>query len=603
MKKQIIYFSILILLIGILPLIFGSDLDSNIGEDISSSITLISKDSNKIVFDTDWNSANIELKEDTFLSSKSYDLDFIEEKGKYIIKPTTKSDSLKDFIYTLKSDSDIILLEEINPDFKTLSAYTYKKNPKDEWNEFRQIFDFDKECLINCSWDLSKDKKTLTLKFKQTLDGMNLAYTNVTACSTFATSNQNYKLNVSVSSTGTCMTFTGDNIILDCDGYDITYGTTYSSSRYGVYMAYGSDRNTLQNCNVKAGNTGNNNYPVYLRGDYENINNNNVTSANGGTTQNGIYMVGVIHTNITGNNVTTFTGGTDNIECYSSCSYNNYINNTLTGISNGISFHTNNNNNLIEKNNFFGIANSISIYNGASNNIVKNNKIQDGIIHFNTGTHNDNIIRDNWINTTGNRNPIVFGAALISNRNDIINNTIYISYNGRSGIQIQGTGSTNSNKDTSVINNTIYGINTGTTGIAIFPRSENTIVEGNNVTMLNTNSYGIKQFWRNYADPNHIVRFNNVYLNNTGGTCFSAIPNFQYSEMNWSGNYCETNQAETVYFEAACQNEGVEWTMENFIFNNTAKGVVRYMSGSSRLGLDDSICNGVWVYKYIREVN
>lgn len=590
MNKQLIFLLIGLLLVNI---VFAQSLGT-------SDLT---KDNDKIVFTTNWNSANIELKEDTFWFADTYDLDFIESKDGYIIKPTISSKIENNYVYTLTSDSEIVLLEEINQNFTSLVAYTYSENPDDEWNEFRQEFDFDKECLIDCSWDLSKDKKVLTLKFKQSLEGMNLYYTNLTGCTTLSSSGSQYSLNKSITSTATCMTFTGDNILLDCNGYTITYGTTLATSKYGVYFSNGADGNTLRDCNIRAGNIGNNNYPIYNLGDYETIEYNNLTSANGGTTQNGLYMVGGVGNNVTGNNITTFTGGTDNMECYSSCSYNRYVNNSLWGVSTGISSHTNGNNNLYQGNKFYGIANSISIYNGASNNLIINNRIQDGIIYFSTGTDNDNVIRDNWINTTGNRNPITFGASLTSNRNDIINNTIYISYDGRSGIQIQGTGASNSNKDTSVINNTIYGINTGTVGIAIFPRSENTLVEGNNVYMYNTGGSGIRQYWRNYADPNHIVRNNNVYINNTGGMCYGAEPNFQYIEMNWSGNYCETNQIETIYFRAGCQNNEVEWTMEDFTFNNTAKGKVRYLDGSFRMGLDDDICNGVWVYKYIKEEN
>ncbi|MFZ6036371.1 MAG: FG-GAP-like repeat-containing protein [Patescibacteria group bacterium] len=69
------------------------------------------------------------------------------------------------------------------------------------------------------------------------------AATNVTTCGVLATDGETYILQNDISSEGTCIAIAGDNIVLDLNGYTITYGTAAGTSRYGIAIpvSYAND--------------------------------------------------------------------------------------------------------------------------------------------------------------------------------------------------------------------------------------------------------------------------------------------------------------------------------------------------------------------------
>jgi parallel beta-helix repeat protein/surface protein len=75
-----------------------------------------------------------------------------------------------------------------------------------------------------------------------------------------------YTLTENITSTGTCLSVTVDNVTLDCDGYWINYSTGGAASTYGIYT-HGEDNLTIKNCKVVDGNyssSEDNRYGLYL---------------------------------------------------------------------------------------------------------------------------------------------------------------------------------------------------------------------------------------------------------------------------------------------------------------------------------------------------
>lgn len=299
----------------------------------------------------------------------------------------------------------------------------------------------------------------------------------VTSCGSLGSANSTYTITEpTLSSDGTCITITANNITLEGNNSKITYGITGNSSKFGVYVA-GANGTLIRNLTIEQGNSsGSGNYGVY----FENANNGtltNITIIQNGTGSDAIYLIGSTNITITKNNIRTGVGtealpsGTPSIGIYliSSSKYNTIQNNniTTTGVlgGDGISIASSENNisfNTIFTSNSSSLSTSHGIFlQGGNNNTIFNNNIT---------VNNDTM----------------YGFYLISSsKNNITSNIILTLKDSAIGISLDSSS-----------NNTFYGnvINTsgaGAFGISLVTNSQNNTFDSNTITTLNSTSYGI----------------------------------------------------------------------------------------------------------------
>ena len=83
--------------------------------------------------------------------------------------------------------------------------------------------------------------------------------------------NESSVLNESLNCSGTGLFINESNIVLDCDGFNITYGNSGENDKYGVYNN-GFDNVTIQNCGIIEGSSsGINKHGIYIDGDFNNV--------------------------------------------------------------------------------------------------------------------------------------------------------------------------------------------------------------------------------------------------------------------------------------------------------------------------------------------
>ncbi len=111
---------------------------------------------------------------------------------------------------------------------------------------------------------------------------------NITECRKLGLANENYTLVNDISSTGTCINITAENVTLDGDGYLITYGN--STNGYGIY-SFNKDKITIKNVSIYMKNeTRTDSSAIYL----QHSNNHNISFVNISITGNddniGVYL-------------------------------------------------------------------------------------------------------------------------------------------------------------------------------------------------------------------------------------------------------------------------------------------------------------------------
>ncbi|MEM2916102.1 MAG: right-handed parallel beta-helix repeat-containing protein, partial [Candidatus Woesearchaeota archaeon] len=105
--------------------------------------------------------------------------------------------------------------------------------------------------------------------------------------------NYSMRLVNNVVSNSSCMVFNNDSIVLDCAGYNITYGVQGGNDTYGVNIT--SRKNiVLKNCGIRKGNNthGERGYGILLINSSSATINNNTIITNGSSDNVGIYVSG-----------------------------------------------------------------------------------------------------------------------------------------------------------------------------------------------------------------------------------------------------------------------------------------------------------------------
>lgn len=130
----------------------------------------------------------------------------------------------------------------------------------------------------------------------------------VTECSNII-SRGVYNLSQNLSSAGTCLNITAQNVTLDCNGFTINYSS--SSAGYGIYTNLNNV--TIKNCIIQQTSIQSNSHAIYFNG---------VSASNGtifnnaiytrGSSSHGIYLYSGRNNNLSLNNITTtgdYSGG------------------------------------------------------------------------------------------------------------------------------------------------------------------------------------------------------------------------------------------------------------------------------------------------------
>jgi len=221
-----------------------------------------------------------------------------------------------------------------------------------------------------------------------------------------------YILNQSVDGAGSCFTISASDIILDCNGYEITGDGT------GIGIDIQADGSTVKNCII---NVGNYQYGINIDGFSNNLlTGNNVTVDF--SSEYGIQLSNSNSNTLSGNNVS----GVMAIYLLDGSSYNVIIGNYVDGSATGsaITLETDTSYNNITDNTAIGNA-GIDLV-GSSNNIITNN-VAYGIDGYGIGVNSAdyNIFTGNNVTLTGAGSEA--GIVIQSSDNNVFTDNIVIS--------------------------------------------------------------------------------------------------------------------------------------------------------------------------------
>ncbi|HEV8290112.1 MAG TPA: right-handed parallel beta-helix repeat-containing protein [Candidatus Norongarragalinales archaeon] len=415
------------------------------------------------------------------------------------------------------------------------------------------------------------------------------AYTNVTDCTTLNSTSETYLLNTSIVSSGTCLTINANNIVIDCAGWNITYGYG-AANKFGVGNT-GFNNITVKNCLFTKNSTS---FAFTNSINFSNANDsyiyNNTIRTNGSTDSYGIILSGGSCRNRIENNTIIATGTGDNnfgIFLFSRNSNNTIIGNNITtngvNLNDGVKIEDNSNNNTVTQNNI-----TISRATGNFNTGIE----------LKTSTSN-NTITGNQIITNGTDNN--YGLLVTGNNNTVNNNNI--TARGTTvfniGISIFGTPG---NNNTATNNNiTTFG-STDNWGIdietAIGTTVTNNMVRGNG----NQTNYGIYIYSSNYTTVNNAnitgtYQGIQVYLSNNTVITGASIVNsssmaINATQSNWlyvyNSNFSSSGR---VYLSSTNNSVIAHSTMFNSTTGNTANIEVR---GTQNVTANNNTIRNSW---------
>jgi PGF-pre-PGF domain-containing protein len=346
--------------------------------------------------------------------------------------------------------------------------------------------------------------------------------------------NANVTLSEDLNSSATCLTINASNIVIDCSGYNITYGSG-GGSTYGIYN-YGYDNVSVLNCELVEGSTsGSEKHGINFNNSLGSIVWNNTFLIFDGQGSNGINFEYSNRTNISSNSFRISAGG--NIQPYP------------TGIS------------------LSNFANGSVV----SNSIIASSDLSIGI-QLNSTTcclSEGNNISFNRINHTA---PTIAGTAiyLIKTRLNLISNND-INYSGKDVAAIL---SEEGNLNT-ITRNTLRSFNsaTGTRGIFLNSSTSSTI-DHNTITVLGNEGHGI--YLVNSSS-------NKIYENNltTWGAQGHTISFYGNSSGagNSSGNHLRNNNLTS--FNGFGIHDGSQASSINYLFYNNTYGMINWTNVST----------------------
>lgn len=402
-------------------------------------------------------------------------------------------------------------------------------------------------------------------------------YTGLSVYSGCGNINESGVLSNNVSSTGTCMTVTADNVDFDCQGNQITWNTAGGSNTFGIT---GSSRNnvTLRNCNITDGNAGGSFGMGINLSKTSNITLLNNTVQTNGTNNNvGLYLEFSNNSNITLNTVQTNGTTSDNygIALFNSSTgiiSNNFVRTGGTSSNYAVYLLNDSNNNTIRNNTINGngtttknsgiVLQSIILGTNITNNDIRTGGTTTNHgIYLTVNVHNttvdSNVVRTNGSSTS---NFGIYGVTNIHN-STFSNNTVIASGSSISVAFVLDTGINNN----LVRNNSFTG--RGFSGavndaLSIQNSSQNNTVYGNFLHASGTAQSGIAVS----SGSNNSFVNNTINLNGTAATNRGIFATTSIFDSVFSGN--------TILTRGTTDNYGIEITLtgrNNTIENNTIR--------------------------------
>ncbi|MCX6706817.1 MAG: hypothetical protein NT001_01605, partial [Candidatus Woesearchaeota archaeon] len=244
---------------------------------------------------------------------------------------------------------------------------------------------------------------------------------NISACGILNSANTEYYLTNNITSAGTCLNVTANNVTIDGNGYWITYGTAGTDYTYGIVVD-NFNFTVVKNARITEGAT----TGLYKSGIYFNKSSNGSIFNNmintSGSQHDGIYLFTMSDFNSVFNNTINITGPSSetngNIHISSNSNSNNIANNTILNkavVTNGVLIELYSASNTLYNNKITmtGTTNSVSgmnIQTDSNRNLIKNNSIlitssgsaDSGILFLMFFEYNtNNTLVDNDITATG----------------------------------------------------------------------------------------------------------------------------------------------------------------------------------------------------------
>ena len=318
-----------------------------------------------------------------------------------------------------------------------------------------------------------------------------------------------------VTDTGTCYSIVGDGVVLDCDGFKITFDTSGSGLASGVSAA-DVQNIEVRNCFIQDGNAGGST-GIGI----------NFTTVNSSTVYNNTIIT----------NGTTANYGVRILDTTSFSHDNNIINNTIrtrgTGASNyGVYFTNQVNRSNITDNVIItnGTSNNYGVYIaelGATDNIVDNNTITTrgtGADNYGIYIHNnvlDTVVSRNTISTRGTSANYGVRIRSASNDTQVIDNTITTDgTSSNHGIFVRNQFTFQIMDGTNITGNTITATGTSFSqnGVLLQSNVINSTVEANHITAGGTNTQKGVHSQVGSLHTNNAILNNIIIANGTVGS-------------------------------------------------------------------------------------
>ncbi|MGY4884089.1 MAG: LamG-like jellyroll fold domain-containing protein, partial [Nanobdellota archaeon] len=202
---------------------------------------------------------------------------------------------------------DLVSFKDINPNFSWEYSEEYSILPIEKY----QTSIIDEGKIKNKTFveeKVFKNYKFLDNQIKQTLPKELFLDPDVSVCGSLNVAGATFDVTTPLTSTGTCLQITADNVTLDCHGYLITYSTSGTTNNHGIDIGVSGvyQNATIKNCRVQDGywttSTSSNLYRVGIYSQYANYSkfiNNTLNVSNGIT----FYFLWEKYLNLTDNTV------------------------------------------------------------------------------------------------------------------------------------------------------------------------------------------------------------------------------------------------------------------------------------------------------------
>jgi len=401
--------------------------------------------------------------------------------------------------------------------------------------------------------------------------------------------NGTYTLTQNVTCPETGILIQASNLVLDCAGFTVEYGTDGLFDSHGIF-AENRQNITIQNCNIAAGSAlGSQRFGILLRStDSSNITNNTIQT-NGEYNSVGIALNPSANNNYVANNFIVTTGnGSDNIgiDLFTAAQNNTVASNTVetngTSTNVGIRLFSNSNNNSVINNTIQtnGSDNNHGIQLLSSlNNTIQNNTVRtagSGVaLSNNSGirvdSSNTTLVHGNSVSTDGTGRNI--GIRVFSSRQNTVSSNIVRPF--ATDLDAQGIYVSSDSDENLITQNDIATNGTGSWnwGLIIDSDSDDNNATFNTIITNGTNNnHGLKVEFSAYRNN---IRNNNITARGTGTNNFGIVNSWTSDNNTFENNIVHSEGTTSHGIRVSSFTNNSQWN------NNTIS-----TSGTNSFGIN-----------------